>query len=451
MEIFKLFGSILIDSAEAEKSISKTGEQAEKTGSKLAKGMETAAKWGAAVVSAAVAVGGAMVAAAKDTAKTLDEIDKGSQRMKISAESYQELAYAANLSGVEMSTLENAAKKLEGTGQDLDSALESIMGYATAEERAAAAAELFGDRVAYQLTPMLNAGAEGMAAARQEARDLGLVMSDETVAAGASMNDMFTKVGESIKTLKTGLVAELMPYVQEILEWVIENIPAIKETISSIMAAILPIIKTVLDFVMTALPPLFDLIKKLLDWIMPYLEPILDAIGTLLEALFALLEGDTDKFAEYIVEALSSLGEALFKIGEDVLNAFWDGLKSVWENIKSWFSGALDWLGIQGQKKQPFALGGVSGSHAAGLPYVPYDGYVAELHKGETVMNAGQSQNMVEDIVNGIRDKVSDGVQTVIIPIYWDGAEVARLQYNHNEDEGVRRGPSLVKGGYVTA
>ena len=261
---------------------------------------------------------------------------------------------------------------------------------------------------------------------------------------------------ELIHRTKRGVVLtdagrELLPYVQEILEWVIENIPAIKETVSSIMAAILPIIKTVLDFVMTALPPLFDLIKKLLDWIMPYLEPILDAIGTLLEALFALLEGDTDKFAEYIVEALSSLGEALFKIGEDVLNAFWDGLKSVWENIKSWFSGALDWLGIQGQKKQPFALGGVSGSHAAGLPYVPYDGYVAELHKGETVMNAGQSQNMVEDIVNGIRDKVSGGVQTVVIPIYWDGAEVARLQYNHNEDEGVRRGPSLVKGGYVTA
>ena len=30
------------------------------------------------------------------------------------------------------------------------------------------------------------------------------------------------------------------------------------------------------------------------------------------------------------------------------------------------------------------------GQHASGLPYVPYDGYIAELHRGEAVINAGQ-------------------------------------------------------------
>lgn len=34
----------------------------------------------------------------------------------------------------------------------------------------------------------------------------------------------------------------------------------------------------------------------------------------------------------------------------------------------------------------------VSGSHAAGLAYVPYDGYVAELHRGERVLTAAQSR-----------------------------------------------------------
>jgi len=37
------------------------------------------------------------------------------------------------------------------------------------------------------------------------------------------------------------------------------------------------------------------------------------------------------------------------------------------------------------------ALLGIDGSHANGLDYVPYDGYVAQLHKGERVLTAGES------------------------------------------------------------
>ena len=127
MEIFKLFGSILVDSSDAEKSISKTTDKAETLGSKLSNGIKTAAKWAAGVVAGATAVGTAMVAAAKSTAQEMDVIDKASIRMGIAAESYQELAYAANLSGVEMSTMEKAAKKLEGTDLNLDDALQQIM------------------------------------------------------------------------------------------------------------------------------------------------------------------------------------------------------------------------------------------------------------------------------------------------------------------------------------
>ena len=36
---------------------------------------------------------------------------------------------------------------------------------------------------------------------------------------------------------------------------------------------------------------------------------------------------------------------------------------------------------------------GNSGSHATGLAYVPWDGYRAELHKGEMVLTAEQAEN----------------------------------------------------------
>ena len=449
MEIFKLFGSILIDSAEAEKSISKTEDKAESLGSKLGSGLKTAAKWGTAIVGAATAVGGAMVAATKSTAENLDTIDKASQRMKISAESYQELAYAAELSGVQMSTLEKAAKQLEGTGMSLDSALDSIMAYETAEERAAAAAELLGDSVAYQLTPMLNAGAEGMEAAKQEAHDLGLVMSDETVSAGASMNDMFSKVEKSIGTLKNGLVAELMPYVAEILQWVIDNIPTIKETVGGVMDAILPLVKMVLDFVMQALPPLLNAIKKFLDWIMPYLRPILDAVGKLLEGLFALLEGDTDTFVQNIKDVFIGLGTALFDIGKDIFTSLWDGIKDVWGNIKGWIDEKVSWVADKlAFWKNSNNQMQTDGSHASGLPYVPYDGYVAELHRGEAVLPASQVQQLIGE--GGFMPASSRSQQVhVTIPLKVGGDTWARAEYTINMNEQTRRGQSLVSGGQM--
>ena len=68
MEIFKLFGSILINSDEADRSLQRTGRQTESVGGKLVKGIGTAAKWGAAVgiaaAGAAISLGGVATGAA---------------------------------------------------------------------------------------------------------------------------------------------------------------------------------------------------------------------------------------------------------------------------------------------------------------------------------------------------------------------------------------------------
>lgn len=53
IEVFKLFGSIMVKNDEANKNISKTEEKAEGLGKKLIGGIGTAAKWGAAIAAAA--------------------------------------------------------------------------------------------------------------------------------------------------------------------------------------------------------------------------------------------------------------------------------------------------------------------------------------------------------------------------------------------------------------
>ena len=404
MEIFKLIGSVMVDTADAEKSISKTSDEAEGLGNKLANGVKTAGKWAMGVAAGAAAVGTAMVKAAKDTAEEMDTIDKASQRMKIGAEAYQELAYAAKLSGVEMSTLEKAAKKLEGTDLSMDEALDQIYALGTAEERAAKASELFGDAVAYQMTPMLNASADEMNAMKQEAHDLGLVMSEEAVKNGAEMGDMFEKVEASLSQLKNGLIAEFMPYVMEILQWVIDNIPQIRETVKSVMDAILPIVKPIINAILTMLPPIMNAVKQLMNWLIPFIKPIINAISSLVTGFTKLLNGDIQGFVNGIISFLSGLGQVFLNIGRSIFGALWDGLVSIWNSIATWVSDKVNWLidKLAFWRKGSGEMGGEA--HAGGLPYVPYDNYPALLHRGETVLNAGDTQSLMNNI-----QKIAEG------------------------------------------
>ena len=393
MEIFKLFGSILIDSADAEKSISKTGKEAEGLGSKLKNGLATAAKWGAAITGAAVAVGAAMVSAAKDTAATADTIDKASIRMGVDAESYQELAYAAGLCGVNVSTLEKAAKKLEGTGMNVDEALESLMAIEDESERATKAAELFGNSVAYELTPLLQSGAKGLDAMRQEANDLGLVMSQDSVSAGAAMNDMFSKVEQSVQALKNGIMADLMPYVMELLQWLIDHLPEIQAKI-----------------------------KAVVDWIMPYVKPILEGVKRLVEGLFALLNGDFEGFFNGVKDFIVKFGTTMFNLGKELITNLWNGIKNVWASVTSWISEKISWLSDK----------------------------LAFWRKGQNEMNTGTSYSGTGTAAQSTTGAASlAGVsggssQTIEIPLYINGSEFARATYDDYDGEKNRRGKQLV-------
>ena len=467
MNIFTLTGTILVDSAKAEQSISKTGEKAEGLGTKLAGGIKTAAKWAAGVTAAATAVGGAMIAMAKDTSEAADAVDKGAQRMKISTDSFQELSHAADLSGVSMSTLEKAAKKLEGTDINFDEALDQIYALTDAEDRAALAAELFGESVAYQMTPMLNASAEEMAGMRQEAHDLGLVMGEEAVKNGAAMKDMFSKVEGSLKALKNSLMADFMPYIMEILQWVIDNLPQIQEAVKAVMDAVWPIVKAVFDLIMAALPPLLDAIKKFLDWIMPYLKPIIESITGVVEGVIALLNGDVGAFVESVENLLMTLVDSALGIGKDIFNKLWEGFKSVWEDIKSWVADKTAWLKdkLQFWKKSQNEM--TDGSHAAGLPVVPYDGYIAELHKGERVLNARQAAESLHSAMPAVQEVRSEGItdgqisklaatiaeaikstqnkqDPIELVVRLNSSVLAREMYDDLNDERTVRGRSLV-------
>lgn len=109
----------------------------------------------------------------------------------------------------------------------------------------------------------------------------------------------------------------------------------------------------------------------------------------------------------------------------------------------------------------------VNGSHANGLDYVPFDGYVAELHQGEAVLTSGEasflrsamaagrtlggnrrSSRAVSDSDTGSSGgtpKVYD--LTIPVELTIDGATFARKEYKYRIAEDNRRGVSLAGRG----
>lgn len=117
-----------------------------------------------------------------------------------------------------------------------------------------------------------------------------------------------------------------------------------------------------------------------------------------------------DFFSNFMEDALSVIvgfASKFVNAGKTIMSSVWNGFKGVWESITSWFSEAVQKLfssisGIGSKIKESVgSVLNISGSHASGLDYVPYDGYVAELHKGERVLTKSENERYSENKGNG--------------------------------------------------
>ena len=113
MELFKLFGTIMVDNDKANKSINSTSKEADGLGNKLLNSAKTVGKWAAALGTAAVAAGTAIYGVSKKAANTTDHIDKMSQKLGLSREKYQELDFIMSQSGGSVDGLKKQLKSLD--------------------------------------------------------------------------------------------------------------------------------------------------------------------------------------------------------------------------------------------------------------------------------------------------------------------------------------------------
>ncbi len=243
-----------------------------------------------------------MFEAAKVAAAAGDAIDEASQRMGVSAETFQELQYAAKMSGVEVQTLETAAKTLSksGSNMDLSQAINQIASIKDESERTEKAIELFGSKAAYQMGPMLSQGAEGIQELKDKAQELGIVMSNEAVVASATFNDSLDNLTGTFTAVKNNLSAEFLPGLSQVMD-------GITGLLAGDKSAPMQIEKGVASIAIAFEEVTVGLSEK----ISPVFSAIAELFPTAFESIFSVIVQELPTFVEMGGKMLNSLASGL--------------------------------------------------------------------------------------------------------------------------------------------
>ena len=202
-------------------------------------------------IKAIIAFAGAMIAVVFSVSKLGDSIDKGSQKMNMSAEQYQKWSYAMELSGSSIEELREGYNQMSGqisqavngtkesqkafqrlgvnlkdtkgnlrsTGDIFEDVVVSLQNMDNATERTALAYKLFGESVS-KLNPLLNNNANFLREVVRTQNALGSQMSDNLVAQSAKFQDAITTLGQAWQGFTNLLGETFLPIIQKIVVWI---------------------------------------------------------------------------------------------------------------------------------------------------------------------------------------------------------------------------------------
>ena len=162
--------------------------------------------------------------------------------------------------------------------------------------------------------------------------------------------------------------------------------PAIKSMGRALWASFAPILPIIIG-VGALIAGLVLIIEDLIVWV----QGGESAFGDLWSEIFGGVEGAKQLFNDFISvfkelwaiaqPILQGIGDLILKGIYFILKATVTVLAAVVKGIKALTGKSID------------VNANIDGSHAGGLDYVPYDGYIAELHKGERVQTADEAND----------------------------------------------------------
>lgn len=348
---------------------SKTADDASDKFSKLGSVLGTIGKaMGTALVAIGTAAIGAATGLAKmavDSAAYADEILTMSTVTGMSTESLQSYKYAAELVDVSLDTLTGSMSKniksmstaRKGTGDAalaykqlgisiVDSkgalrdsetvyweAIDALGQVSNETERDALAMAIFG-KSAQDLNPLIAQGSEGIAKLTEEAKKMGAVMSDDTLAALGAFDDSIQRLKSTAGAAKNMLGTVLLPQLQVLAD---DGAALLGEFTSGLNAAggdwskISEVIGTTIG----------SLTEKVIGYLPQFIQLGLDIVGSVGGAIMDNLPTIIDAAVQIVMTLLQGVLDALPQLTEGAVQLVLALVEGILANLPAIIEGAI--------------------------------------------------------------------------------------------------------------
>lgn len=162
-------------------------------------------------------------------------------------------------------------------------------------------------------------------------------------------------------------------------------------------AALLPVFQALRSVMLSnvgTIDALYGIVRAVFPVILKVIEKVAPIVATLLKGIGATVEWLINNVVKPLVPVIGFVFEAAWAVVSPILTLLDKALKGIGWVLKNTV-GKLNISKAMGlDKEQSVSVKPkVDGSHASGLSRVPYDGYIAELHKGEEVVTAKDARD----------------------------------------------------------
>lgn len=204
---------------------------------------------------------------------------------------------------------------------------------------------------------------------------------------GQAVTQVITDLTPVIQSIGEAFIAA-WNLVQTVWAWASAFFQAIFQAIVVIFTPFAPIIS---GFFQGA----WIIIQSIWNVAVSFFQTVFDLITGVFSTIDAVLSGDFQSAWESIQGIFEGVFGFFSTVGQNVVEGIKGGISAVWGGLVSFVQGL--WDGI----KSIFVINasdvknnmGSDGSHAGGMDYVPYNNYVANLHRGEMVLTADEADS----------------------------------------------------------
>ena len=240
---------------------------------------------------------------------------------------------------------------------------------------------------------------------------------------------------EDFRNSVNGVIESIWAKIQEFVAWVQPYVQAAMQVIGQVVTQVITDLTPVIQSIGEAFSAAWSLVQTVWAWASAFFQAIFQAIIVIFTPFAPIISGFFQG-AWIIIQSIWNVAVSFFQTVFDLITGVFSTIDAVlsgdfqgaWESIQGIFEGVFDFFSTVGQTVVEGIKGGIAavwdglvsfvqglwdgiksifvinagdvknntgadGSHAGGMDYVPYNNYVANLHRGEMVLTADEADS----------------------------------------------------------